>query len=252
MQIHFRDAGDQGRWAWTKGLRSYRQREVAVQLSWPEDDPRDQLIIQFFRFLESYVSSQKTRILPDQTLAYGWTMLRFVSDKKRISGAGWRVLLVEEKQNPFVRTNTTFVPGMARTLELVQLYQGTMQRNQVTGTSIHPFPTQIALTCSRVTPETIQQFRPLLAHRAWKPDERNSGWFLGCCDKSHDHDDPEQLTVIHLSHLIESFPAFFPYIAMPVGYNLLFEEERAIILHPEEEEGQIDPEPLLTSLPFSS
>lgn len=55
--------------------------------------------------------------------------------------------------------------------------------------------------------------------------------------------------MIHLFHLVEHFPGLFPYLAMPVGTMLLFEEERAIVFPPGENEGQIDPGGLLAALP---
>src|SRR5260370_1654932 len=78
MQIHFRGAENQLRWAWTDGLRTLGQREIAVMVPWPEHDSRDRLITHLLRFLENYLISQPKRILPEQTLRYGWTTLRFV------------------------------------------------------------------------------------------------------------------------------------------------------------------------------
>jgi hypothetical protein len=76
-----------------------------------------------------------------------------------------------------------------------------------------------------------------------------SGWFVGCCDQEHDHDNPHELATVHLLHLVQRFPGLFPYVAMPVGTALLFEENQAIIFRPGEQEGQVDPSRLLSSLP---
>lgn len=52
MQIHSRHAENESRWVWTDGLRMLGQREIAVQVSWPEQDLRDTLLTQLLEFLE--------------------------------------------------------------------------------------------------------------------------------------------------------------------------------------------------------
>src|SRR5260370_35861147 len=103
MQIHFRGAENQLRWAWTDGLRTLGQREIAVMVPWPEHDSRDMLIIHLLRFLENYLISQPKGILPEQTLRYGWTTGRFEEDEHHFNGAGEVVLVLEEIQTPFSR-----------------------------------------------------------------------------------------------------------------------------------------------------
>jgi hypothetical protein len=249
MQIHVRGAEGQGRWVWTEGLQTLGQQEMAVMVSWPEHDPRDLLLNHLLKFLENYLSSQPKRILPGQTLRYGWTMLRFVSDRQNLSGAGPDALLIEEMQAPFSREEPSYVPGVAYTLALMQLQHEALRRNRVTGDAIYPHYSQSAMVCRRVTPETVHSLRPLKADRAWEPDSRQSGWFIGCCDQGHDHDNPDELALVHLLHLVERFPGLFPYLAMPVGTILVFEEKRAIIFRPNEEEGQVDPGNLLSAMP---
>jgi hypothetical protein len=252
MQIYFSSAENQVRWAWTEGLRTLGQREIAVMVPWPESDPRDRLISDLLRFLENYLTDQPKRILPGQTLRYGWTMLRFVEDERNLSGAGIDALLIEEMQHPFSLNEPSYVPGVAHTISLLQLQHEAMRRNRVTGDSMYPSPSQIAIICTRVTPETVQRLRPLMAHRAWQPDARESGWFIGCCDRKHNHDDPDELATVHLLHLVKQFPGLFPYVAMPVGYQLLFEKSQAVIFHPGEEHGQVDPESLWEGKQFLS
>src|SRR5690242_14041625 len=118
MEIHVRDAEDQRRWVWTGGLQTLGQQEMAVMVAWPEHDPRDLLLTHLLEFLENYLNSQPKRILPGQTLRYGWTMLRFVSDKQNLSGAGSDALLIEEMQTPFSREEPSYVSGVAYTLAL--------------------------------------------------------------------------------------------------------------------------------------
>jgi hypothetical protein len=250
MQITFSRAENELRWAWTDGLRRLGQWEIAIRVPWSEHDPRDLLLADLLRFLEQYLISQQKRILPKQTLRCGWTMLCFVSDEHNLSGAGTHILLIEEKQHPFILDNLSYVSGVVHAMALLQLQHEAMRRNRVTGDALYPAPSQIAIVCTRATPESIQFLRPLMAHRAWQPTTRESGWFVGCCDHTHDHDNPDELVTTHLYHLVEQFPGLFPYIAMPVGIQVLFEESRAIIFQPGEENGQVDPGSLLSSLPL--
>ena len=88
-----------------------------------------------------------------------------------------------------------------------------------------------------------------MAHRAWKPATQDSGWFIGCCSSDHDHNNSKELAKLHLIHLVGEFPGLFPYIAMPVGTQLVFETSQVIVFHPGEQGGQVDPGNLLSSLP---
>ena len=174
MQIHSRHADNQLRWIWTDGLRMLGQREIAVQVSWPEQDLRDTLLTQLLEFLEGYITHQQTYILPGQTLSYGWTILRFVSDEQHISGVESDVLLIQEK-HPVLSQKDQYIPGVSCTMALLQLQHEAMQRNRITGETMYPSPSQKAIICTRVTPETIQHLRPLMAHRAWEPTTQWSG-----------------------------------------------------------------------------
>ncbi|HTI14638.1 MAG TPA: hypothetical protein VL461_08735 [Dictyobacter sp.] len=250
IQIHFHTDDNQQRWAWTEGLQAPGQWEMCVSVSWSENDARDKLISNFFKFIEKYLNSQPKRLLPQQTLRYGWSLLRFVQDRENLSGVGPDILRIEEQKNPFADGDPVYIPGIAQTLALLQIQNEAMVRNRTTGVSLYPSPSQSALICTRLTPETIQHLRPIMAHRSWQPkNPHESGWFIGCCEDNHNHNNANELTTVHLLHLVEQFPGIFPYLAMPVGMLLLFEERQAIIYRPNEEFGQADPKSLLTALP---
>lgn len=250
IQIHFRNTEGQERLAWTEGLQKLGQREMMVLLSGLEHDRRDAPVSDLFRFLENYLQSQPKRILPGQTLRYGWTLLRFVDDEHNLTDAGKEFLLIEEMRYPFSDTDPSYTPGVVRALTLLQLQRDALRRNKVSSDAIYPHRSQLALVCTRVTPENIQSVRPLVAQRYQQPDVRKSGWFISCCDQNHNHDDPDELDQIHLYHLVGAFPGLFPYLAMPVGAALLFEQTYAVVFHPGEDEGRIDPGELLSVLPY--
>jgi hypothetical protein len=161
MQVHISKGVKAPRWAWTDGLHTHGQAEVAVPLPWSEADPRDQQVKDLLRFLEKYVVEQHGRILPGQTMRYGWTMLRFREDEQNEGGQGTETLLVEELRDPFKFGELAYVPGASRALQLVAVQQAAMRRNRITGESEHPHRSKMVMVCSRIRPETIGTLRPL-------------------------------------------------------------------------------------------
>ena len=249
MQVHITKGAKGPRWAWTDGLHAYGQAEVAVTLPWPEGDPRDQQVKDLLRFLEKYVMEQHGRILPGQTMRYGWTMLRFREDEQNDCGQGTETLLVEELREPFKFGELAYVPGASRALQLVAIQQGVIRRNRITGDSEHPHRSKLVMVCSRIRPETIATLRPLRMERVWEPDSTRSGWLIACVEDDHDHEDVDELEEAHLHHLVERFPGLFAYLALPVGTLLLFTKEDVLVFGPGEQDGRADSGPLLVKLP---
>jgi hypothetical protein len=249
MPIYFSTGTTTPRWAWTEGLHQFGQQEIAVRLAWPEQDPRDQGIRFLLNFLGNSIAEQPKRILGGQTLRYGLTMLRFVADERNESGLGTDRLLVEELRDPFHAHEPIYVPGASRAIAFVALQAAAFRRNGFTGDSQFPDRSPFAIVCSHVIPETIATLRPLLAHRTWEPDQEDSGWFIGCNEDDHEHDDPEQLGKVHLHHLVAGFPGLLAYLALLVETLLVFEHEHVTIFRQDEEHGQVDAVPLLQELP---
>ncbi|GEM_PF-1979191 len=249
MQIHMSAGDRQPRWAWTAGLEGLGQQEMAVMLPWPEGDPRDRYVAHLLRFIETYIASQPKRILAGQTMHYGWSMLRFVAGESPQSSIDQRSLLIEELRDPFTFDQPAYVPGATRALELTALQREAIQRNRISGESEHPHRSGMVIVCNRVTPDTICSLRPLAVQRLWEPKNQYTGWFVSCSNSGHDHDNPDELAPVHLLHLINGFPALFPYLAMPVGTALFFESQQVIVFGPGDQDGHVDPAPLLLTLP---
>jgi hypothetical protein len=249
MQVRISKGVKAPRWAWTDGLRLYGQTEVAVSLPWPEGDARDGQVKELLRFLEKYVGEQHTRILPAQTMRYGWTMLRFREDVQNESGQGTGTLLVEELRDPFKFGELVYVPGASRALQLVAVQQAVMRRNRIVGESEHPHRSKRVMVCGRIRPESIGVLRPLRVERVWESDSMRCGWLIACVDPDHDHENVDELEEAHLHHLVERFPGLFPYLALPGGTLLLFTEDQVLVFGPGEQDGRPDPSPLLAKLP---
>jgi hypothetical protein len=177
---------------------------------------------------------------------YGWTTLRFVPASRDESGA---MLQIEEIQHPFSHDNPQYIPGAVQAIHLQALQEAALQRNRVTGVSTTPHNSHTAIVCRRITPETIQTLRPLHIERNNAPEKRYSGWFIGCMGQEHNHDNPDELGLIHLLHLVANCPALFPYLSSPVGTALMLEETQVIFFGPDQQEGHVDPVPPIAVLP---
>jgi hypothetical protein len=241
MQVRI-SRGKPPRWIWTEGLNALGQQEFAVPVPWPEDNARDKEVVWLLRFIEQYVERQQQRVIAGQTMEYGWSRLRFVAAEQ-----GQRLLIEELRDD--AAGEPVYVPGVARSVALRRVQDEVMRRNGVTGETEYPQRSKTAIVCNRVTPETIGWLRPLEAHRLRAPEGHFSGWFVGCAQHGHDHNDPEHLEQVHLLHLVESFPGLFPYLALPVQTALLFEATQVVVFRPGEQEGFVDPAPLLAALP---
>ncbi len=240
MQI--RMSRDAPRWIWTEGLEALGQQELVAFLPWPEDDARDEQVIALLRFLEEYILRQPRRIVAGETLEVGWSRLRFVAEEQ-----GQRLVLEELRDD--APGEPVYVPGVARTIALKRLQDEALRRYGLTGHAEQSQRSKTAVACNLVTPQTIRTLRPLQVQRLWEPDDTSSGWFVGCHEGGHDHHDAAEVEQVHLAHLVAGFPGLFPYLALPVQTALVFEAAQVIVFRPGEQEGYVDPEPLLRELP---
>jgi hypothetical protein len=159
------------------------------------------------------------------------------------------MLQIEEIQQPFSHDNPQYIPGAVQAIHLQALQEAALQRNRVTGISIAPHSSHLAIVCRRVTPETIQTLRPLHIERNNILEKRYSGWFIGCMGQEHNHDNPDEVLLIHLHHLVAKCPALFPYLSSPVGTALMLEDVQVIFFGPGQRQGHPDPALPLAALP---
>jgi hypothetical protein len=52
------------------------------------------------------------------------------------------------------------------------------------------------------------------------PEGNHSGWFMGCMDDSHDHEDPSALRLVSLYEVACQRPGIIPFLALPPGFNV--------------------------------
>jgi len=54
----------------------------------------------------------------------------------------------------------------------------------------------------------------------------DSGWFIGCCAGTHDHNDPRNLTRVSLYAAFLALPEMHQYVSLPVGYSVIIDPTR--------------------------
>jgi hypothetical protein len=228
------------RWAWTDGLRTSEppQAELGSPLRWPVDERRDAQVERLLTFLARYVSRHGKPILAGQTLRYGWTLLRAEHAPPELFPGEPRLKL-QELADPFAEQTSPFADGVTSAIALLEIQEQAIARNHVTGTAEHPHRGDTALVCSHVAPGGGT---PLTLTRQTLTDRQfhYSGWFAGCQDRTHNHDEPDQLHGVQLSHLVARYPWTFAYLGMPAGTRVALDGERIVVFRPDERRGRLD------------
>jgi len=245
MHVHFSDPATSPRWAWTGGLAALGQQEFAVPLAWPEPDERDVIVERMLHFIGHYVMQQPRRIIAGETFTYGWTMLRMRVGDAGTPGANR--LVIQEWTTPLRGGAHEYADGIARAVRLRQAQDDVMRRNRLTGGGDYPHCTAYAIICKKLSPLAPWPVE-IFAHRLPHDQAGDSGWFIGCVDDDHDHDDPDQLGRVHLLHLVEHCPRLFPYLAAPDETQVAFEAEKTIVFPPDAQTGEEDDAPFFMGL----
>jgi hypothetical protein len=228
---------DQIRWARTEGLIDIGQQEMGVPIAWSSNGDCDGQVIRLFEFIEAYLKQATQRIGQDQTIYYGWTTLRF---KKNESSLAPCALVIEELHDPLAENSASYQEGVTQTIALMRLQESALKKHDITGIARYPHRSYFGIICDRVDDLPLNLPGGIFANRSPVTTAGDSGWFIGCVDKAHDHNDPNHLQSVHLRHLVMRFPAIFPYLAMPEGTAILFEHDKVVLFRPREDEGIVD------------
>jgi hypothetical protein len=81
----------------------------------------------------------------------------------------------------------------------------------------YPSYRQTAVVCSR-----LRSAAAIVMHHDEPTDNLDSGWFIGCYDDDHDHDDVTQLISVSLYEVAVSWDQrFIAYAALPLGCTVV-------------------------------
>ena len=215
------------------GLEAIGQRDIGARVPAGLPHDADHQVMSVLQFIAAYVIDSGARILAGQTFAYGWTMLRFNDSRPSI-------LEIEEDTDPLGPDHPAhWGPGVQRAIALRLAGEAVMRRNRLAGQADYPNRGHFALACVHVTDDSTGR---LVAERG--PIDRStspwgSGWQLHCGGGDHPVD---QWHRHHLAHLVHPRPFVIPYLCMPEGSMVAFEEHRAIVWAPGCNSGAPDPE----------
>lgn len=229
MQIRFELAPDGGKRAVTEGLSGLGQSECVLPLT---SEMTEEAAAHVLNYIANYVKSSGQRILPGETMPYGWSTLRF------IFAAGTPNLQIEELAEPLSSVVDAYIPGAWRAIAIRMRQDETVRRNGIATASHHPHRSEFVITCRRISPITPPPVIVLDRLKTRRRDE--SGWFAGCGDAGHNHRAVSEMTRLHLIYLAELEPRIVPYLAMPEDSRIVFEQRRVITFAPGQQEGQLD------------
>lgn len=227
MQFRFETGPGGQRRAVTQGMAGMGQYEFALDIT---DHVTDDTATQVLRYVTDYVATSGQKILPGETMRYGWSTLRFTQDGE------W--LVVEELANPFATSADAYIRGAARSIAILTEQDAAVQRNAIPAAGHHPHRSELAVVCRRLAPDqprTVMVFDRLKSQRT-----DDSGWFIGCGNQAHNHNDVNELARIHLVYVAELDPRVVYYLAMPEDTRVVFERTKVIVFAPGQQDGRVD------------
>ena len=215
----------------TVGLAKLGQTEIGALVQARREHQWDHRVIGLLDYLANYVIGTGARILPEETVGYGWTVLRL---RERTP------TLLETYEIEDVFSNEPeppVVPGVDRALRLAEAAGDVMRRNGFPGRGDFPSRHRGALSCIHLTEDATQEF---FMERDTLQDVEDSGWTIDCGEMREDHGESD-FVIEHLAHIAARRPFIIPYLTLPIGYAVSFEREGAFIFTPGKEESRCDP-----------
>jgi hypothetical protein len=227
-------------WMWTSGLADLGQNEIATPLR-EEGGWRAEYCEQLLAYIERYIASQPKRVSARQTMTYGWNILRYresqPSDAPSVAGK----LIIQEVDDAWETDQPSYQDGCDESLRLKRIQDRVIMRHHISGDAYYPNRRHFAVTCSNVSSQLPASF---FMERLPLGENEDSGeytkWFIGCVDRSHDHNRPENLHRLHLSHIVEQRHEVFPYLALPHGSAVMYEPDKVIVFAPGAQHGHAE------------
>jgi hypothetical protein len=119
-----------------------------------------------------------------------------------------------------------FIESVSTTLHHLRLQKDTVE--SVGLDAEFPSIIQSAIKCSR-----YDDSRYFFVSRS-NPSVQDSGWFLGCDDPGHDHNDPKTLQRTSLYELACFRDDFVPFAALPPTSSILVRHQQIQVWHQDE------------------
>lgn len=185
----------------TTTCRRYRHPEFRLRYD-PEILAVEDDVKWFFSWLEESVSQGK-RYVAGETCQVGWGMVEFRKDKY----GDLTIWEPDMRQIPIAWSES-----VSRTLAHLRLQKDVVESVLSLEKACFPSMRDSAIICSR-----LGRCEGLVMERG-KPEGNNSGWYFGCNDENHDHDDIAELRCVSLYEAAVNYsPRIVPFLALPEG-----------------------------------
>ncbi len=192
----------------TQHCRKFDHPEFVIEVD-ESRIPGEQIKL-FIRNLEGLVA-EGAAFRPQQTFKVGWMTTEVHAYE------GSRLTLFEPDMEAWP---IRFVPGITESLhqEMMQVFfvdSLAIPRQEMEIPDIR----QSAMVCSR-----YQETQDLFLARSEPFEKTDSGWFLGCLDDDHDHEEVENLAVVTLYQAFLGRPEIEVWASFPRGTLIALEQ----------------------------
>lgn len=151
------------------------------------------------KFLSQNVASG-TRFKPGETVQIGWVILKIESNEE-----GTLSLFEPD----FVEIPINFVESVTQTLVQLRLQKSVAESVDLEDQIAFPSLRQSCLICTRV------KDRAGFMMERFEMRENDSGWYLGCFDEDHDHNNPDNLQRVSLYDAACGMLMCVPFLPLP-------------------------------------
>jgi hypothetical protein len=176
-------------------------------------------------WLEDTVA-QGTRFADGQTCQVGWVVTQIRQD-------GGGDLSIWEPD--MCHLPVEWSESVSRTLAHLRLQKDVVESMLPSEELAFPSMVQSAIVCTR-----LQEAEDLVLERS-APAAADSGWFCGCREDDHDHNDSTELRRVSLYEAaVKRTPQIIPYLALPpgvliavaAGLPVVFRDGKPLDVHP--------------------
>jgi hypothetical protein len=186
----------------TTNCNKYGQPEFSV--AFEQDKVLENDIQWFIRWLESEVAEGK-RFLPGETIQVGWMIAKVESFEDG------KLKICEPDMESFP---VKFVDSVGTTLNHLRFQKMVAESIGLADKLLFSPLHHSAITCKRFK-EHVGFFMDRL-----EPKATDSGWFIGCDDPRHDHQNPNNLERKSLYELVVRYESSITqYLALPAGIS---------------------------------
>lgn len=187
----------------TTGCAAHGHREFT--LAFAHDVPVPGLERMLLGYFEGAVA-QGTQFKPGQTVQLGWATLRLTQRADDTLGV----------LEPDLKHELKWVESVDQSLLDTWRQKEVLESLGLTARADFPRQALQAIVCSRVW-----EAEAFVLGRAEATSATDSGWFVGCTDEAHDHQEPEALTVVPLIEIAVRLPPLTQFLALPSGTDVV-------------------------------